>query len=342
MAYAMDTNTSFSKSKIVSESLDSHLPDLVCELLLAEVQRRFRSKLSVDYQRVIREESRLKGKIRVLDTIARQSLTRGKIVVEYGVLTHDTEVNRIALAALSNLSRMVSSKLKSSCRREVLKLQAAGVRLLHPKSLNFRSAYVNKSDREMFVLSKFALAMEIPGSEPGTNSLWDVDERDVWLRILFEKFLFGYFRHHLDPAIFKVQKSKTVHWQVDSYTENFQKFMPVMKTDVEITEVASNRKLIIDAKFTKFAKENQHGQSKFKSGHLYQIYTYVMSSQKEEAGAQEILGALIYPTIGESFMESANLQGHTFSIGTVNLGGNQVEISQGLDSLISLSFRERS
>jgi 5-methylcytosine-specific restriction enzyme subunit McrC len=186
----------------------------------------------------------------------------------------------------------------------------------------------------MVALAKLALEMKIPSELSGDQALFTVDKNDVWLRQLYEKAIGGFYRFHLDPERWKVETSKTLRWPAHGQTSGFDSFMPTMKTDIEITDLQTKQKTVIDTKFTSFTA-NYRGKDRFKSGHLYQIYAYLRSQEElaSEIDAPATRGMLLYPEIGRSANESAFIQNHHVSLVTVDLAADTDDLKANLLAL---------
>lgn len=326
MAYAARVDSKFAPKylpkSLLAESLDTDLPDLVGQLLAREVMRRFRDSLSVGYQAVTREQSRVRGRIRHLETARRRSLAKGKIVVSYEVLTHDNEVNRLARKALETLQKICSNNtIAQECQAASRRLELAGVQSLSERALAGVRAQ-DKRDLRMVALSKLALNLQIPSQVYGNSRLLDPEVRDEWIRKIYEKAIFSFYKYHLDADVWKVEASKKIKWKLTDPTPGFKALLPGMRTDIEVTNKLTGSKTVIDTKFTSIT--NTHfDKEKFKSGHLYQIYAYLRTQEPSDPLDDPLnaraSGMLLYPTIDSEYKESASIQGHSLSMVTVDL-----------------------
>jgi len=342
MAYAARVDSKFAPKylpkSLIAESVDTDLPDLVGQFLSREVMRRFRDSLSVGYESVTKEQSRVRGRIRHLETARKRSLSKGKIVVSYEVLTHDNEVNRLARKALETVQNICSNKsIAQECASAIRRLELAGVQSSTARAVATVQAR-DKRDLRMVSLAKLALSLQIPTQISGTSRLLDPEIRDEWIRKIYEKAVFSFYQLHLDSNVWKVEASKKLNWQILNSTPGFKNLLPGMRTDIEITNKLTSEKTVIDTKFTSIT--NTHfDKEKFKSGHLYQIYAYLRTQEPLNplddplnAGAA---GILLYPTVDAEYTESASVQGHKISMVTVDLMQESSLITSRLLSLFS-------
>ena len=343
MAYAARVDSKFGPQylpkRIISESLDNDLPDLVGQLLASEVMRRFRDSLSVGYQSVTNEQGRVRGRIRHLETARNRSLSKGKIVVSYEILTNDNEVNRLARKALEGLQKLCSNpSIALECASAIRRLELAGVKSLTSTRALVHVQARDKRDLRMVSLAKLALNLQIPTQIEGRARLLDPQVRDEWIRKIYEKAVFSFYQYHLDSRVWKVEASKKLSWQIYDATPGFKNFLPGMRTDIEITNMVTGEKTVIDTKFTSIT--NTHfDKEKFKSGHLYQIYAYLRTQEppnyQEDSLNPRTSGMLLYPTIDSEYNESASIQGHKLSLVTVDLSQESTSITNRLLSLFA-------
>ena len=188
--------------------------------------------MSLGYLKVIQEQSRLRGRIKTIESERSQSSLRGKIVCEFDRLTHDTMANRYALRALSTVAKFAGKLTKQRCYSAAALLLRLGVSETHQNHREPSRFSIDRRDQRMVALAKLALEMKIPSELSGDQALFSVDKNDVWLRQLYEKAIGGFYRFHLDPRRWQVETSKVLRWPASGQTSGFDSFMPTMKTDI--------------------------------------------------------------------------------------------------------------
>jgi len=106
---------------------------------------------------------------------------------------------------------------------------------------------------------------------------------------------------------------------------------------MEVTLESPFRKIIIDAKFYRDITQVYHGSEKFKSGNLYQIYSYLRNLEEDDDNPLNKVaeGLLLYPTVQQEFDQSYMISGHKIRFATVDLGGDWKEIDKRLRELIA-------
>ncbi len=334
LAYASDLLPDLMNDQKSIDDFSENLLDLVARLLLEETEIRVRRSLSVDYEERSGELSRLRGRVSHIQNLRRNSMSRGKIYCEYSNLTSDTIPNRLVRTALTFLARTVLDfEIALKCRQMDTLLSARGVGFIsnHRDISLGRDVPKNPRDSRMCALALLALRMDIPGLDEGRTSLYFPVFDDHWLRQLFEKSILGFYRFHLPKTDWSVFGGKQMKWDTQNYTEQIEKILPLMRTDIEILNRKSGHRTIIDTKFAEILKTGQFGNIGLKSGYVYQLYSYVRS--QEAIGADETFrtsGMLIHPSVGYALLENTTIQGHRFSFATVDLMGSPKEISERL------------
>jgi 5-methylcytosine-specific restriction enzyme subunit McrC len=336
MMFASDASGIVLSSKRNAEEIEENLPDLVADLLVEEVSRRFRQKLSVDYSPFEAELYRVRGRIDFLDTARKSLLSRGKIAVRFSKITHDTDVNRLALYALKRLSRVVSKGKRSALRSSIGKLKSVGVNDL-AASVHVNRVFAKvRPDLRLVSLSKLALSLQLITETQGNDKFYEVQKDETWLRKLFETALGGFFKYHLKFPEWKVSGGSKFPWNLSDETDGFKTFMPQMATDIEIVNFYKRSKLIIDTKFTSVLTKGVWKET-FKSNHFYQLNAYLDASKQSSKIRGEhtrLEGMLLYPSVGVDFSESAMLDGSRIRLCSVNLDSKPSEITSQLLALV--------
>ncbi len=113
-----------------------------------------------------------------------------------------------------------------------------------------------------------------------------------------------------------------------------------MVTDIILENEQDNRRIIIDTKFTNILAKSQFGNAqRFRSDHIYQLYSYLRSQESnEDPRSLNSEGMLLYPTISVDLDETAQLQGHYVRLATINLAAPTTSI---IECLRQLPFTNR-
>ena len=101
---------------------------------------------------------------------------------------------------------------------------------------------------------------------------------------------------------------------------------------------ASNRRIVIDTKFTSILTSGRYREETLSSEYLFQIYAYLRSQAgRGDPAADRAEGLLLHPSVGEMVDETAVIQGHPIRFATVDLTAPGLTIRQQLLKLVNLS-----
>lgn len=339
MLYASDLGQLHKvKNSGVEENPDK-LPDLISEILCDAVERRLHRNLTAGFRIRSDNLSRVRGRIRMLETERKKLLERGKVACRFEELTVDTPRNRYVLSALENCVRKVMSKtLSARCRNNICALRLIGVSDRKPSKweLSIDQFTGNDSqDRSMVSAARFAHDMVIPNEVDRKYIVGKPGRNERWLRTLFEKAVAGFYRVAATPSGWEVSPGKWLNWQIDNKSSRVDELLPKMKTDIHLVHPERNQTIIIDTKFTSILKPGQYRDATFRSGYIYQIYTYIHSQKNGKAsGEADFTGILLHPSIGDHIDESVTIQGDQFRFVTIDLSENASAFRKKLVSLL--------
>ncbi|MCU6481975.1 5-methylcytosine restriction system specificity protein McrC [Arthrobacter sp. A2-55] len=340
MLYASKFYEAGTESIDGAEKYPELLPDLLAEILAASVGERIRRPLTPVFSIASRDLRRVRGRIDVRRTESHQLLRRGQIACRFDELTVDSPRNRMVLAALSALAPLVDSKsLASECRTQARALEHLGVSANYStrdaKTLHIQLTRNDARDRRMIQAARLALNLALPTDATAPNGITrktlDIHE----FRSLFEAAVGGFYKATLESHGWKVHAGQKLGWREDWATDGAFSLMPQMKTDIILENAETSRRVVMDTKFTSIFTHGNYGKETFKSGHIYQLYAYVRTQEREidplSAGSE---GILLYPATGQSVRESIQLSGHKITAATVDLTRPAVEVRQQLLDLI--------
>jgi 5-methylcytosine-specific restriction enzyme subunit McrC len=338
MLYASDlTRVKGTFDALVDEDIDD-LPDLVARLLANSVERRLRRNLTRGYQHREMVLTRVRGRINILTTEARQLLSRGEVSCRFDELTSDTPRNRLVRAALDLMVRVVrSDELRQRCRALTSSLANAGVGCGRPSRADLALDQIGRndsSDRFMMALARLAFDLALPTENSGTTALVEPEREEVWVRRLFEKAVLGFARVELEPLGWLVRGGIPLKWQVSSASEGLAALLPGMVTDIVLDPPAGGRRIIIDTKFASILSTGRFDNASLKSGYLYQMYAYVRSQEGRDSLWQDAAGLFLHPAINGRVLEYVVIQNHLITFATLDLSGPVTAIRKDLRGIL--------
>lgn len=322
MLYASDLFRTRGADLLDREEMPDSLPDIVAELLAHAVESRLRRNLHRSYEPRRAVLDRVRGTVDILPTEAGQLLQQGKVACRYEQLTTDTPRNRYVRGALEAIARVVRTRtLARRCGGLARALRNLGVSGLVPPSRQADSARFGRhdsDDRLMVAAAHLAFDLALPTETMGEHLLALADRDSRWLRKLFERAVFGFYKVVLSRDDWAVSHGRVLRWPLHARTPGLDAILPGMETDIELVHRRSRRKIVIDTKFTSILKPAQFRDT-VRSNYLYQIYAYLRSQVDLEPRPAE--GVLLHPTVDEPVDEAAIIQGHVVRFATVNLAG---------------------
>ena len=342
MLYAAEIKDLTESKRYTQEQNPEEIIDVIAEILVHAVNQRKRQHLTTGYRHRVEDLNRVRGKIDLLRTERYQLLDRGRVACRYEELTIDTDRNRYVRGALDIASHhVIRLDLKNACRSLANELSLMGVSSDIPTSREIDSERFGLHDRQdelMLTIAKLIYEFAIPAREAGSEALPDPKRENAWIRLLFEKAVGGFYKVVLSKTDWKVSPGKRLDWQRSEATDDIQRLMPGMKTDISLESRSLRRRIVIDTKFTSIVTKGHYRESSFKSNHIYQIYAYVRSQEHEKDGrSQSAEGILLYPSIDIDVDESVRIQGHVFRFKTVNLTRSSENIRRQLLEVVNTS-----
>lgn len=299
---------------------------LIARLLCHVVETRLRRNLSFGYRRREDTLKRVRGRIDLLKTESHALLRRGEIACRFDELTIDTPRNRFVRAALAELGNLLNDPaLSHSARMLAGALDRAGVSGVMPSRAEITSDQIARhesQDRLMVSLAKAVFDLILPTEQEGTRTLLQAQRAQTEFRNLFEKAIGKFFEVELRREDgWRVSTGNYHEWPVGVASAGVKPYLPKMITDIILENEPNDRRIIIDTKFTNILTKSRYGDGqRFKSGHIYQLYSYLRSQERlDDPLSLSTEGMLLYPAIGVEIDEAVELQGHIVRFVTIDL-----------------------
>lgn len=339
MLYASDLFQTIGAGRVGLEQDAESLPDLIAEILAFAVGQRLRRQLTHGTYSRAATLTRMRGRVDLLRTERRQLLSRGAIACRFEDFSTNTARNRLVRAALESIARIVAdAKLAHQCRVLANTMRAAGVIGSRPSRAELavdRFTRNDAQDRVMVDAAKLALDFALPSETAGDQSLFLPERQEQWVRRLFERAVGGFYRVTLSSPSWTIQTGRHMNWPLSAQTAGIVGVLPRMKSDIQLDNVASGRRIIIDTKFTSIFTAGWYRDESLKSGYLYQLYSYLRSQCGQgDTLADHADGLLLHPTVGESVDEMVMLQGHRIRFATIDLTASATAFRSRLLELI--------
>ena len=316
-------------------SLDALLASILVRLL----EQRMRIGLGRSYCEEELLLRGIRGRINFSNSLKNRTFEHGQAYCHVEPYELNVPKNQIIRSTIMRLIRTGlfgpdlprANELRQHLRRVVRAMEGVTFIDLTPDLI--RRQQLGRNDRDyrlMLAICDLLLQRQMPTHDTGQTRLPGLDQSDYVMHHIYERFVACFYRTHL--AGWWVEPQKTIHWH--EMTPN--KYLPKMQPDLVLTEKATGRNVVLDTKFTAGSLvTNRFGKKTFNSGHLYQLYTYLMTqahlSQPHWVGS----GILLYPSIDRSQLsERIELPNQTIRIETVDLTAPWQEIENRLLEIV--------
>lgn len=291
------------------------LANLFAKVLASGLTHLTRRGLDREYVPHTDELSRLRGRLRLMESERRLTRQRGRMICDYDDLSHDVPHNQILR---TTARRLLACPDLTADNRHALRLAAdplSHVSLIPLTAASFRRVQLHRNNRlYRFLLNLCELIHHklLPDQQGGAHRLQDILRDEVVMHRLFEKFVRNFAARHCTGARVSAMG---VAWQVSAEADALER-LPGMVTDVTIEW--PDRKLILDCKYYREALSSRWHKKKLDSGHLYQLTAY-LQNQALVPGWERVEGMLLYPAVGQDFDWQYQLLGREVRVATLNL-----------------------
>lgn len=319
----------------VSVSIDdkTELLDLFAKVLINVSKMLLKRGIDKSYIDITEELAGVKGKLEFSQTVKSNILFKQRTVCTYDDFSVNILSNRILVTTIYRLTR--TKGLDKQLKAELWNLQKmfSSIDLIELKSVLFKQVKLNRNNRFYgFIMNVCQIIYEntLPSEEQGKYKFADFTRDDNKMNQLFEAFVRNFYR--IEQKKYTTVKKETIKWQF-SYSDNesFQ-YLPQMETDITLEN--ESEKIIIDAKFYRETMTVNYDKERIKSANLYQLFSYLLNQQDENAKTINATGILLYPTIENDYNLHFKYGEHNIQIRTVNLNTNWRNISSRLKQII--------
>ena len=322
LSYAWGYFHSQDLAKVERKDFETSI-ELFGELYDLTLTRYVKSGLKKDYVEFNEELSTIKSKIDFSTTLKRAGHRSKRYTCIYDEFTENNGINQlIKYVGFLLLKSDIKDDQKKSIKKKIIFFSSVNISHFNLKSVQ-KVKYTREDKNLNFLIDVCKYIFERVGfsQNEGQNTFGDFLSNKN-MPMIYEKFVLNFYRKHLKSH--KVRGGEHIAW--DSETSN--ELYPVMKTDIVLRSLSST--CIIDTKFYKDIFSYNFNTPKFKSGNIYQLYTYM-----QNFGSGNIQGMLLYPTTHSTVRNERWVSGKKIMINTVNLNQDWTSLESELLSLSS-------
>ncbi|MDR1920442.1 MAG: 5-methylcytosine-specific restriction endonuclease system specificity protein McrC [Candidatus Adiutrix sp.] len=331
LSYAYQTLRETGFDGVGAEDFDN-MHDLFAAILIHGVGHQIKRGLYRDYAPLEEPLAGLRGKIRLAESVRRQTPIRRKLVCAYDEFSVDSAHNQILKSTMMLL--LLKGDVKPENKKRLRKLLSyfSGVTEIRPALIHADALKYHRNNAAYRMLINICRLIQkglLLTTETGGHRLakWLGDEQ---MHRLYEKFVLAYYqKEHPSYA----PRAAHIEWDIADGAN--REFLPAMKSDITLTR--GDRVLIIDTKWhgRTMWTNRQYDNLTFISSHLYQIFAYVKN--KDRGGKGNVAGILLYAKTGEAMTPNSDfiMGGNRISLKTLDLDRDWSEIASQLEALCS-------
>lgn len=320
---------------------NTSLVDLFAKVLISGMNYLRKRGMDKGYIDFAENTNTIRGKINFNETIKRNLLAKAMAHCEFDRLSYNVLHNRLIKSTICNLVKVNTLDM-------VLKYELIDILFWFPEveyidltPSNFHRVQLNRNNSFYgFLLNICELIAEnlLVEEKSGKLKFKNFDKDTSKMRKLFELFVYNFFC--IEQGHYTIS-SKQINWYSTQYEERSGDNLPIMQTDISLFSEDST--IIIDTKFTpKILQQSYQGEKdRIRTGHLYQLFSYVMNAQESWKSDLPIRGILLYPAVDKQIDLMYELSGHQMEIRSINLAQPWQDIHNDLLALVGLNEGNR-
>ena len=329
LAYAFQELKHNNYVEIKGETFED-IYDLFAEILAIGISYQLKQGLYREY--VAKQDSlhTIKGKINMSETMANRVRNNHQIVCNYDELSENNLYNQILLTTVNILIRHTEVKKDKKAKLKQLMLFFQNVKETDIRSIRWNAIRFDRNNRNyrmLIYICYFVVKEWLLTTEEGKFKMREFSDENM--NRLFEKFVLAFYKKQhpeLKPC------AKQIDWNIDKETSDTS-VLPIMKTDILLT--IGERTLIIDTKYYGKVMQEKYGRESIRSGHLYQIRTYINEYDREHK--HNVDGMLLYAKTKNDELDDAQINhkdGYSIFIRSLDLNTDFDSLMSRLDGFI--------
>ncbi|PQJ36775.1 hypothetical protein BSZ35_00015 [Salinibacter sp. 10B] len=314
-------------------SKQTELVDLFAKVLINGTERVLKQGLDRGYVTQSEDTSRPRGRIDFDTSLKRALLPRARVHCQYDTLSRDVLHNRILKSTLGDLAQVES--IDEDLRRKLLTLQRrfGEVSDVPLRRSLFRRVQLHSNNAFYRFLLNICSLVErnLDLTEEGEGRQFRDFLRDkATMSTVFEDFVLNFYDR--EQEVYDVS-SPYISWDVEGKPPDR---LPRMETDVVLT--SSDRTIVIDTKFYENPLVSNWEQKRYRSEHLYQLFSYLQNAETKGRRWKDAKGILLYAATDTDLDEKAfEVRGHKMQAHSIDLDQKWWKIHDDLLTLVNIS-----
>lgn len=332
LTYAFKTLNEQGYKRIATEEFNN-TAGLMAAILAKGIAIQLKRGLGKEYIYQAEEQSSLRGKIDIAESIKTQSILRKRLVCTYDDFSVNSAMNRIIK---STVGLLLKADISPSTKKELRKLMMffSDVTPIDLYTVNWHMQYSRNNQYYQMLISICYLVVKglLQTNADGTMKLMDFLDEQRMCR-LYEKFILEYYKKHYPELTVSASQ---IPWSLD---DGIGTMLPVMQSDIHLQR--GNTVLIIDAKYYSHTIHARFDKPTICSNNLYQIFTYVKNRSYQFGEVENtVSGMLLYAKTEEEIQPDNvyRMHGSQISVKTLDLNLPFVDIASQLDRIVESHF----
>lgn len=321
--------------KLGDEKFDN-IADLFSEILYKGISELLKRGVNREYIEKQENISTIRGKIDLLETFKVTNILKRKISCIYEDFSINSYLNKILKTTLLLL---LKSDIKNERRIKIQRILIYfnDVDIININNINWHFRYNKNNQTYQMLVGICYLTLHglLQKDSDGNTKLIQFTHEQM--SKLYEKFILEYYKKEFRDNKKLLVNSSQIKWGIED-ANDYDDMLPKMQSDIMLNY--NDKTLIIDAKYyeetlQEFKKQEFQNSKKLKSGHLYQILSYVKNHEfnhKEE----KVMGLLLYAKTNEEIYpnNTYTICGNKISARTLDLNQDFNEIKSSLNNIV--------
>lgn len=294
-----------------------NLQSLLAKVLVLSVRKILRRGIDSSYVLHRDRIKTVRGKISVTDTIAVRSSDRSSVVCEFDELSSNVLHNQILKSTIVLLSRSTSISVKLRHELKTVAQSLSHVDVVRLNAASFSQVKLNRNNAYYSLalhVCRLAFDALIPSQSGQGSSFKDITQDERQMALVFEDFVRNFLRErHTGYSVQPLQ----MDWFATGEANTGSPQLPSLRTDIFLR--SAHRQIIIDTKYYKEALQQRFDSQTVRSGHLFQLFSYLKNAVATGRSTSAVEGLLLYPSAKEKIHGEYHLHGHRVQIATIDL-----------------------
>ena len=336
LSYAFTTLDRGGYEDIAAERFDN-IHNLFAAILSKGIGSQLKQGLYMEYRNNKENTAVMHGKIDMPGTIQNRLSKKHVLTCGYDELSENNLLNQIlkVTAELLLCQDDVDREYKDEIKKKMLffsNINTIDPAVIRWESVNFQR---NTSSYRMLIgLCRLIIEGMLSTTDSGEYKLQSFIDRQRMNR-LYEKFILEYYNRECPRLI---ASASQIPWAVD---DGIRAMLPVMQSDIMLTDKKGDRVLVIDAKYYSHTTYVQYNKHTIHSNNLYQIFAYVKNKDAEFGNKpHKVSGMLLYAATDETIQPNNRylMSGNQIVVKTLDLNQEFSKISKQLNDIAAEYF----